>query len=172
MADAVRDYAAGVLGRRDIEKTFATLEQRARRESGSAEIERTADLRYRGQSYELNVPWNMGDPAPLFHREHEKIYGYSNPGRDVEIVTIRVRARTALEKPKLIRSGTAKHGKAERRRVWTAGGWKQLDAWLRENLRDRTRQGPALVLDYGSTTLVPLKWKFRVDRAGNLLLTV
>jgi hypothetical protein len=47
-----------------------------------------------------------------------------------------------------------------------------LDAWPRENLSDRTRQGPALVLDYGSTTLVPPKWKFRADRAGNLLLTV
>jgi N-methylhydantoinase A len=120
----------------------------------------------------LNVPWNKGDPATLFHREHEKIYGYANPGRDVEIVTIRVRARTTLKKPKLIRSGAAKHGKAERRRVWMEGGWRKIDAWARENLRDQTKQGPALVLDYGSTTLVPSKWKFRVDRAGNLLLTV
>jgi N-methylhydantoinase A/oxoprolinase/acetone carboxylase beta subunit len=172
MADAVRDYAAGVLGRRDIEKTFAALEQRARRESLHAEITRTADLRYRGQSYELNVGWNDGDPAPLFHREHEKIYGYANPGRDVEIVTIRVRARAALKKPKLKRSGRAKRGEPGKRRVWTGGGWKTIDVWPREYLNDRTRQGPALVLDYGSTTLVPPKWKFRVDRAGNLLLTV
>src|SRR5580700_2884123 len=105
MADAVRDHAAGVLGRRDIEKIFTALEQRARRESRGAKLERTADLRYRGQSYELNVPWNDGDAAALFHREHEKIYGYANAGRDVEIVTIRVRARNTLEKPKLARSG-------------------------------------------------------------------
>jgi N-methylhydantoinase A/oxoprolinase/acetone carboxylase beta subunit len=168
MADAVRDYAAGVLGRRDIEKVFAGLEKHAR----GVEIERTADLRYRGQSYELNVPWNDGDPTTLFHRGHEKIYGYANPDRDVEIVTIRVRARTTVEKPKLIRSGAAKAGKPERRRVWTGGGWKNMDSWKREQLTDRTKRGPALVLDYGSTTLVPPKWKFRVDRAGNLLLSV
>jgi N-methylhydantoinase A/oxoprolinase/acetone carboxylase beta subunit len=150
---------------------FAALEQRARKESPGAEIERTADLRYRGQSYELNVPWNNGDPATLFHREHEKIYGYSNPGRDVEIVTIRVRARTTLEKPKLVRSGAAKTEKPEPRRIWI-GGWKKVDAWKRSSLSNRGKQGPALVLDYGSTTLVPPAWKFRVDPAGNLLLTV
>jgi N-methylhydantoinase A/oxoprolinase/acetone carboxylase beta subunit len=172
MADAVRDYAAGVLGRHDIEKAFTILERRARRESPAAEIERTADLRYRGQSYELNVHWNDGDPTTLFHREHEKIYGYANADRAVEIVTIRVRARTALEKPKLVRSGSAKTGKPEERRVWVGGNWKKIAAWKRASLTDRAKPGPALVLDYGSTTLAPPGWKFRVDRAGNLLLTV
>jgi N-methylhydantoinase A/oxoprolinase/acetone carboxylase beta subunit len=172
MADAVRDHAAGVLGRHDIEKMFAALEQRARKESSGAGIERTADLRYRGQSYELNVPWNDGDPATLFHREHEKIYGYANAGRDVEIVTIRVRARTRLEKPKLARSGATEKGKPEPRRIWTGGGWKKVDTWKRASLTNRSKPGPALVLDYGSTTLVPPAWKFRVDPAGNLLLTV
>jgi N-methylhydantoinase A/oxoprolinase/acetone carboxylase beta subunit len=172
MADAVRDYAAGVLGRRDIEKIFAAPEKRARRESPAAEIERTADLRYRGQSYELNVPWNYGDAATLFHREHEKVYGYANADREVEIVTIRVRARTALAKPKLVRSGSAKTRKPQERRVWVGGSWKKIAAWKRESLTDRVKPGPALVLDYGSTTLAPPGWKFRVDRAGNLLLTV
>jgi N-methylhydantoinase A len=172
MADAVRDHAAGVLGRRDIEKMFAVLEQRARRESPGAEIERTADLRYRGQSYELNVPWNAGDAATLFHSEHEKIYGYANRDRDVEIVTIRVRARIGVDKPKLIRSGAPETAKPEQRRIWVGGGWKKLDARKRGSLTSHGKQGPALVLDYGSTTLVPPGWKFRVDSAGNLLLTV
>src|SRR5207245_7567236 len=44
MADAVRDYAAGALGRTDLEKQFATLERRARREWPAAEIERNSDL--------------------------------------------------------------------------------------------------------------------------------
>ena len=70
MADAVRDYAAGVLGREDLEKQFDVLERRARRESPEAEIERSADLRYRGQSYELNVPWPGA--ARAFHREHAR----------------------------------------------------------------------------------------------------
>ena len=170
MADAVRDYAAGVLGRGDIDAVFEKLEQKARRESPNASIERTADLRYRGQSYELNVPWK--NAVAMFHREHEKIYGYANPERDVEVVTIRVRARTSVKRPKLVRSAPQKQGKPETRSIWTGGGWKRIPAWKRENLGERAKPGPALVLDYGSTTLVPARWKFRVDRAGNLLLTV
>src|SRR5579872_4548145 len=100
MADAVRDYAAGVLGREDLEKKFAALERRARRESPLAEIERSADLRYRGQSYELNVPWPGA--ARAFHREHARVYGYATPEREIEVVTIRVRARQRVAKPKLI----------------------------------------------------------------------
>ena len=172
MADAVRDYAAGVLGSRDITKSFAALEQSARRHSPGAAIERTADLRYRGQSYELNVSWNDGDPTTLFHREHEKIYGYANADREVEIVTIRVRARTTVEKPKLVRRGSIKTGKPCQRRVWVGGNWNAIDVWTRDRLTERAKRGPALVLDYGSTTLVPPGWRFRVDRAGNLLLTV
>ena len=165
MADAVRDYAAGALGRADLEKVFDTLERRARRENPGAEIERTADLRYKGQSYELNVAWPDGD----FHREHERIYGYANPDREVETVAIRVRARKSLEKPKL-RRGRTKASKLEQRRVWASGGWKNIEAWKRESLTTSPRQGPALVLDYGSTTLVPAKWTFHVDAAGNLLI--
>jgi N-methylhydantoinase A len=147
---------------------FANLEKKAR----GGEIERTADVRYRGQSYELNVPWNNGDPATLFHREHDKVYGYANPDRDIEIVAIRVRARTKVEKPALKRSGAAKRGRPDKRRVWIDKGWKNIDVWQRASLTDRARQGPALVLDYGSTTLVPSGWKFRVDGAGNLLSTI
>ena len=44
--------------------------------------------------------------------------------------------------------------------------------FLATGLSDRAKPAPALVLDYGSTTLAPPGWKFRVDRAGNLLLTV
>ena len=167
MADAVRDYSAGVLGRTDWEDCFARLERRAQRESPGASILRSADLRYRGQSYELNVPWP--DSPAHFHREHAKVYGYSNPQREVEIVTLRVRARTALPKPKLT-AETRRTGRAETRRVWVDGAWKRLAVWRREQLGNTLKPGPALVLDYGSTTLVPPRWQFRVDRTGNLLM--
>jgi N-methylhydantoinase A len=170
MADAVRDYAAGVLGHANIENNFEALEKRARRESPRARIERSADLRYRGQSYELNVPWrSAGRAAATFHREHARIYGYSLPQREVEVVTIRVRARVTFAKPRIVRP-TMRKGAAERRRVWVAGSWREIPVWLREQMGQRPRQGPALVLDYGSTTLVPPGWRFHVDRAGNLLI--
>jgi N-methylhydantoinase A len=175
MADAVRDYAAGVLGHDHIENTFEALEKRARRESPGALVERSADLRYRGQSYELNVPWISKETSTAraysaFHREHARIYGYSLPEREVEVVTIRVRARVTLAKPRIVRP-TMRKGAAELRRVWIAGSWRRVPVWNRDQLAKTPVSGPAVVLDYGSTTLVPPSWRFHVDRAGNLLIT-
>jgi N-methylhydantoinase A len=169
MADAVHDYAAGVLGRFDLETKFAALERRARRESPGAQIERSVDLRYRGQSYELNVPWDARDPARPFHREHAKVYGYSTPEREVEVVTIRVRSRQRLAKPKIVR-GASEKGRPEIRRIWIDGGWRKVPVWRRGQLAATRLKGPGLVLDYGSTTLVMPRWTCRVDRTGNLLL--
>jgi len=162
----VRDYAAGVLCDSGVEKRFDDLERRARRESPHAKIERSADLRYRGQSYELNVPWSGA--VRKFHREHERIYGYAIPDREVEIVTIRVRARTQLPKPRQTRPPGRK-GSGGRRRVWVSGAWRSVPVLQREQLTSVMRRGPALVLDYGSTTLIPQGWRFQLDRAGNLL---
>jgi len=171
MADAVRDYSLGVLGQEDPGSAFAALERKALRESPGAAIERTADLRYRGQSYEINVPCpkSIAASATRFHREHERLYGYSNPDREIEVVTIRVRARTHLPKPRLTAPRTTA-GRSKSRRVFVDGSWRNIPVWNREHLGAKTRQGPALILDYGSTTLVPAKWRFRLDRAGNLLI--
>jgi len=168
MADAVRDYAAGVLGSTRLEQAFRVLERRARRESPQAEIERTADLRYRGQSYELNVPWkaNLDAAGHTFHREHERIYGYATPEREVEVVTIRVRARQRLAKPKLMRQPPEKEPAATRR-IWMGGRWRVVPAPRRAQVSSQRARGPALILDYGSTTLVPAGWEYRVDRSGN-----
>jgi N-methylhydantoinase A len=170
MANAVRDYAAGVLGQLNVEHKFQVLEKRARLESPGAHLERSADLRYRGQSYELNVPWATAPRAfKAFHHEHARIYGYSLPERDVEVVTIRVRARITSTKPRIIRPITRK-GAAEVRRVWMSGSWRRIPVWNREELGKTRLKGPALVLDYGSTTMVPLGWRYHLDLAGNLLI--
>jgi N-methylhydantoinase A/oxoprolinase/acetone carboxylase beta subunit len=170
-ADATRDYATAVRGGKDVAAAFAALERRARREAPGAQWEPSADLRYRGQSYELNVRW-AGDRTPaLFHRAHEKLYGYSNPERPVEIVAIRLRARLRMPKPKLSRA-PRRPGKPEMRRAWIEGGWRLTPVWKREQIGNAAQAGPALILDYGSTTLVPPEWQFRVDRAGNLVISL
>jgi len=170
MADAVRDYAGGVLGGKHVESAFEALEKRARRESSASHMERSADLRYLGQSYELNVPWKSARRASAaFHREHARIYGYSLPEREVEVVTVRVRARAASVKPRLTRPAIQRRT-AGIRRIWIAGAWRRVPVWNRDQLASAALTGPALVLDYGSTTLIPPGWRFRVDRAGNLLL--
>ena len=112
------------------------------------------------------MPWSGA--IARFHREHARIYGYAIPGREVEIVTIRVRARTQLPKPRLSRPPGRKRS-TETRRVWTSGAWRTVPVLDREQLTIASRRGPALVLDYGSTTLIPQGWRFHLDRAGNLL---
>lgn len=169
IADHVRDYAAGVLNRPDIEREFNRLERIARKDLRSAELIRSADLRYAGQSYELTVPWVAANPAEQFHREHQRVYGYSNPDRAVEIVAVRVRARLRTEKPKTARSGgRGKTGKPQTRRIFSAGAWRETPVFSRAQLSTSPKSGPALVVDYGSTTLVPPGWKFALDKSGTL----
>ena len=174
LADCVRDYSAGVQGVERVEPIFARLEAQARRETPGATIARTADLRYAGQSYEINVPWQDAEAA--FHREHERLYGFASPGRRVEVVTIRVRARAATVKPTFPKLRIAKSSGVPviRRRLHTAGRWRQVPVLSRSSsLLSRTRlPGPILVADYGATTLAPPGWYTRIDGVGNLILTL
>jgi N-methylhydantoinase A len=98
------------------------------------------------------------------------VYGYSDPTRPVEIVTIRVRARRTTAKPVLPPLERERIARPEKRRVWTAGRWRFVPVLRRAQVSATTKPGPALVLDYGTTTLVPPKWRCRTGRAGNLIL--
>lgn len=170
VADRVRDYAAAVLGRSDYEDRFAELERRARQDLPGAQLERFADLRYAGQSYELTVAWDSRNPAKPFHEAHRREYGYATPERTVEIVTLRLRATVPTPKPKLAPLPRSLEDPHAVRRVRTAGRWLRTRVYKRESAPRRRTRGPALVLDYGATTLVPPAWNFRVDEIGNLIL--
>src|SRR5204863_1155406 len=113
LADRVRDYSASALGVRDIELRFRELERKARADMPGCRIERSADIRYAGQSYELNVPWR--DFVRGFHAEHEKVYGYADPARSVEVVTVRVKAWMRTQRPEIRRQSDAV-GEIERKR--------------------------------------------------------
>jgi N-methylhydantoinase A/oxoprolinase/acetone carboxylase beta subunit len=172
IADHVRDYAAGVLNRPDIPREFVRLERVAQKELRGSELLRSADIRYAGQSYELTVPWNPENPGEPFHREHQRVYGYANPGRTVEIVTVRVRARLGVERPALSQRPDGRgETKPASRRIHTGGAWRKAPVYLRANLSHTTRRGPALVIDYGSTTLIPPGWRFSLDKFGTLRIT-
>lgn len=170
LADRVRDYAAGVLNRSDIHERFTQLERIARQEMPGGRLERLADIRYSGQSYELTVPWRRRNPFAAFHREHQRTYGYARPERPAEIVTARVRAKMPVTKPGLKWEPSRGPGSTEMRRVRLAGSWMRLPVYRREQLSTGGARGPALVLDYGSTTLIQPRWRFALDRSGNLVL--
>jgi len=165
LADRMRDYSAGVLDATQIEKRFLQLERSARRDMPGAKLARMADVRYIGQSYELAVPWGAS-----FHEEHQRIYGYADPERPTEIVTVRVRATIAAPKPKPARVlRPVRRAEPELRRVFTHGKFRKLPVFSREEVRPRGEMGPALITDYGATTLIPPGWQFTVDHVGSLV---
>ena len=137
-ADQLRDYAQGVLGVKDLDAIFAQLAQQA---EGKGKLERSADLRYAGQSYELTVPWKSRTSAyRAFEQLHERLYGYRMT-TGIEVVTLRVRSRIKT-KP-----------------------------WRTPAGRPLSGKGPQVLASYGSTTLVPAGWRYRRDPFGNLILT-
>jgi N-methylhydantoinase A/oxoprolinase/acetone carboxylase beta subunit len=164
LADRTRDYSVGALGVSDYEARFRKLEKQAKKDVPGATLERFADVRYTGQSYELSIPWNTD-----FHKQHYRIYGYSDPKRATQVVTLRVRATVRVEKPSL-RTQAGAPVPHQVRRVWIQGRWREITASQRERLGARPVRGPALITDYGSTTLVPAGWSIRQDRAGSLIL--
>lgn len=170
LADRIRDYAAGVLGQPDPESHFAALEVQARAETPGARLDRSADLRYEGQSYELTVPWRSRASAlRLFHQAHHQTFGYSLPERTVEIVTLRVRARRRTPATPLTAT-SAPAAPGETRRIYSAGRWRATPVLSRAAVPAAGLGGPALIADYGSTLLVPPSWRAKPARAGNLLV--
>src|SRR5207302_5827285 len=81
----------------DLNREFSSLERQAAKGlrsegwEGSATYSRSVDVRYRGQGYELNVPANA-NLIEAFQKEHKRRYGYTHPAREVELVTLRLRA--------------------------------------------------------------------------------
>lgn len=160
LADRTRDYSAGGLGVSNYEARFRKLERQAAKDVRGATIERFADVRYAGQSYELTIPWGAD-----FHKAHQRVYGYSDAKRATQVVTLRVRATLRVEKPTL--ASAARRSKfGETRRIWIGGKWRKVEP---SRFGQKTR-GPALIVDYGSTTLVPPRWSIKQDRAGSLIL--
>ncbi len=93
VADCIRDYSASVLDG-DVGAALKRLETAARREMSrqgfeSVALVRSVDMRYQGQSYELNV---ASEQADRFDRAHRKRFGYCHAGRPTEVVTARIQA--------------------------------------------------------------------------------
>jgi N-methylhydantoinase A len=106
---------------------------------GELPDEGEADLRYRGQSFELTVPLG-GDVAQAFHRAHEERYGYAAPERAVELVAV----RTAEVRP-----GPALELRASARQEVSGPTVLELPGatcWVPEGWQGRTDESGTLVL--------------------------
>ncbi len=187
LAEPIRDYSQTLMVPAEgaeagtLERAFEGLEDRARRELSAdglppekTRFERSLELRYAGQGYELAVPYDEGF-AVSFHAAHERRYGYADPERACEVVNVRVRATTSVEKPAFRERdlGEEDPGAAvlgEHRFVYAGEEHAGL-VMDRERLAPgNTFSGPAIVVEYSTTTVVPPGAAGAVDRFGNLLL--
>lgn len=140
-------------------------------------FERGADLRYKGQAYELRV--TLGDDlseaavTEAFHREHDRIYGFRDAGAVVEIGTVRLAAigpADPLAMPVAEARAAAPQPKGQRR-IFHRSGWAQAAVHDRRSLGNgATLQGPAIIEQEDTTTIVLPGWTAHVDGHGNLHL--
>src|SRR5205809_903687 len=142
--------------------------------AGEVALVRSADLRYTGQNYELEVPWRSDSDAlrQAFEARHRQLYGYAT-GESVECVNLRVVARvrnTGVEPPEFGPVGDGESAGAQR--AWfPETGEVRLPLYHRATLAaERPVLGPALIEDEWSTTLVYPGQRCAADRFGNLVI--
>ena len=188
LADVSKDYSRTVMQvvesgsklPRTIEQEFHVLERQATADlqaegftTAQSRLLRSLAMRYRGQSFELEIS-AAGDPLAQFHQAHRERYGHADPQRAVEIVSVRLRGVGLSEKPVLPRAAQVKRHKAKAQRealVWLDGKRKRVSVYDRAELQPgATIAAPAIIVEYGSTTLVPSGWRAAVDGWQNLLL--
>src|SRR5688572_11439117 len=132
----------------------------------------SVDLRYRGQSYELNVAFTRRFLSN-FHDLHERRYAPAAPTRAVKVVTARstfFRRAPKIRFPKMSKvRGDARP--LERISAWFAGKPHKTAVFDRSDLRHgHVLRGPAVIGEYSATTLVPPDYSCVVDAWGNLVL--
>jgi N-methylhydantoinase A len=142
-------------------------------------IDRALDLRYLGQAFELTVPIARGPLhcetiAREFHERHLATYGHADPAGDVELVNVRIAARGVVEKPAPRRhpgTGGAGAAPSRTRAAWFDGRALTVSVYERDRLAPgSTLAGPAIVEEFGATTVVPPRWTAGVDDLGDLVL--
>jgi N-methylhydantoinase A len=169
----------------ELGEAFGRLEDEARRQlasegfSGAAvRLERSADCRYQGQSFELTVA--ATDSLVLdeaFGREHERTYGHrAGPDEPVEIVSLRVVGRGLSDRPRVVDRPAAlpaPQTAAAMRRVYFGApvGWLTTPILCRADLAT-PREGPAVVEEYDATCVVPPGARAALDAWGNIVMEV
>ncbi|MGB2603544.1 MAG: hydantoinase/oxoprolinase family protein, partial [Candidatus Sulfotelmatobacter sp.] len=210
VSDVVKDYsrtillsAAGKVPQACLLQEFAALKKQATIDlqqegwQGKVRYQSSVDLRYRGQGYELNLPFT---PNLLtdFEREHHRRYGYSHPGRPAELVTLRLRASVKSDAAQvkqmdhmrkmnhvkemnhvgtaaLGRPGRAKLGRLStpKTRVLFDGKILATKIYSRDELNSgKTYLGPAIITEYSATTVIPPGKRFHLDSVANLIVTI
>src|SRR5262249_5298706 len=186
ISDVVKDQSRTVLLRglelpaKEMQAVYAELQQEIGAElkkeewKGEVVFEPSADLRYRGQGYEISLPFGA-DLLQRFHAEHRRRYGYDSSAREAEIVTLRMRGRVASpEKLAAMKSeARAETAKSATASVYFGGRRVRTRVLPRSSLKaGRRYRGPAIIAEYSATTVVPPGFTFQADKALNLLVEI
>src|SRR5271165_6224654 len=199
-SDVVKDYSRTVLWRvagkiphARLAQEFAALQKQAAKDfkqeawQGRAHHQASIDLRYRGQGYELNLPFTRNLLAD-FQQEHQRRYGYSHPTREVELVTLRLRATLKSASARVGTGTLASSSRAKPRDPIRAQlgppsapkapvlfEGKKLTTTIhsREELTPGKKYfGPDIITEYSATTVIPPHKRFHLDHAANLIVTI
>jgi N-methylhydantoinase A len=173
-----RDYVAAFLAdvatldRTRMSQAYAELERRARSDLAAPELRRAADLRYRGQSFELTVDADDVDElAGRFAAAHRRRYGFDLDGEDVQIVSLRLTATVPVSSAPLATSPDGRRQEPRTRAASFDGVWYEAPVRAARELAVGDRfDGPAIVEFAESTCVVRPGWSAVVDDAGALVM--
>ena len=192
LSDARLDLASTFAGRLDdailpqMEARYEELEASARetlmREFTVSEIliERYAEMRYVGQRHSIKVALprtgNALTQRETFAREYNRRYGHADPGASVEVQALHISAFVRSRKPDLRHLGAAgaPRNATGRRAVFVdaATGWQDFPTFDRASLpAGFTAQGPAIIDEYGSTTLIAPGDHFQIGEFGEIRIS-
>jgi len=166
-------FEASIAYPRDIKAGFLEIEDEMRKAFPNATFQRFADVRYEGQGWELTIPVN--DPEKVeeeFKQKHFSTYGFLLDRR-IEMVTIRsfaVMQGVSLSLPSPRREGNPS---VRWRDVFLDGQWVKTKILRREEIPlGYVVEGPAIVEEYSSTTLIKEGWSAEVHETGSLVIKV
>jgi N-methylhydantoinase A len=137
------------------------------------------DLRYKGQAFEMTVPWATSDidanglqaTAHAFHDEHERRYSYANRGDAVELVTVRLNAVGRLTRIVARDQPQPAGGRATgTRKVFGRDSWETVPVWRRDNVDDALKiVGPAIIEEAYTTIYLADGWVLTRRPDGHLV---
>ncbi|HEX3721280.1 MAG TPA: hydantoinase/oxoprolinase family protein, partial [Nitrolancea sp.] len=169
----------------ELQRAAADWFEREGMNQGERASRRIVDMRYVGQNYELSIelPARALDASDLpailtaFHHAHDQAYGYAAEDEPAQFVTLRLEATGRVPKPeprRIRHGGQATDALAGTRRTFLpeTGGWNDVPLFDRTSLPAGAEfDGPAIVEQMDSTTLILPGQQASVDDFGNLILT-
>ena len=140
-----------------------------------------ADLRYRGQAYEITTPWSALDDgaAPdwlaveavvaAFHELHLLRNGHNAPEDPVEIVTLRAVATGRLDRTEAAASEPPARTAGRTHRVYLRDGWRDVPLFDRAGIGPDPLHGPLIVQEDYTVLLIAPGWSLRAAPHGDLI---